>query len=73
MKSDKTYIAVLDYRDGTIKMYTVLNKELEEWKEDDMLTEGVENWLVENTDYSTSNCYFMFSKEPIKILKMKAK
>lgn len=60
------YIAVMDYRDGTIKMYTVHASIIEGWEDD--RTEGVEYWLRENTDYSVDECYFMFSKDPIKII-----
>lgn len=60
------YIAVMDYRDGTIKMYTVHASIIEGWEDD--RTEGVEYWLCKNTDYSVDECYFMFSKDPIKII-----
>lgn len=60
------YIAVMDYRDGTIKMYTVPASILEGWEDD--RTEGIEFYLCENTDYSVDECYFMFSKEPIKVI-----
>lgn len=60
------YIAVIDYRNGTIKMYTVHTSIIEGWEDDH--AEGVQYWLCENTDYSVDECYFMFSKDPIKII-----
>lgn len=64
--SNNIYIAVMDYRDGNIKMYTVSDSILEGWE--DARTEGVEYWLCHNTDYTVDECYFMFSKEPINII-----
>jgi len=54
------YIAVMDYCSGSIKMYT---KECKKgWQ-----TEDIEDWLVEYTDYSNSQCYYMASENPIAI------
>ena len=54
------HIAVMDYSSGTIKMYAPDLK-------GGNAIEEVENWLYENTDYSESQCYYMTSKEEIKV------
>ena len=62
-KSNKVtvHIAVLDYCTGCIKKYT------QEFKEG-CQTKDVEQWLVDNTDYKDSQCYYMASKEPIEVI-----
>ena len=54
------YIAVMDYRDCKIKMYTTQMSP-------DYQTEDVEDWLNNNTDYSGSNCYYMCSSAKIEV------
>ena len=54
------YIAVMDYSDGKVKMYTVQMAP-------DYQTEDVEDWLNNNTDYNDSNCYYMFSSDEIEV------
>ena len=54
------YIAVMDYRDSTIKMYTAQMSP-------DYQTEDVEDWLNNNTNYSDSNCYYMCSTDKIEV------
>ena len=54
------YIAVMDYRDCKIKMYTVQMSP-------DYQTEDVEDWLNDNTNYSDSNCYYMCSTDKIEV------
>ena len=54
------YIAVMDYRDCKIKMYTTQMSP-------DYQTEDVENWLNDNTDYNDSNCYYMCSSDKIEV------
>ena len=54
------YIAVMDYRDSKIKMYTVQMAP-------DYQTEDVEDWLNNNTNYSDSNCYYMCSSDKIEV------
>lgn len=54
------YIAVMDYSDGKVKMYTVQMAP-------DYQTEDVEDWLNNNTDYNDSNCYFMCSSNEIEV------
>ena len=49
-----TYIAVMDYRTASIKLYTVE-------------TDDVEKWLRDNTDYSEDECYYMCSQTPISV------
>lgn len=69
MKSDKTYIAVMDYRNGTINMYTIPNKEIQSLAETskDLYENPVEDWLYNNTDFD-SNCSYMSSDKPIKVI-----
>lgn len=55
------HIAVLDFCTGCIKKYT--QKFKEGWQ-----TKDVEYWLVDNTDYKDSQCYYMASKEPIEVI-----
>ena len=55
------YVAVMDYCSCSIKMYTIERRK--GWQ-----TEEVESWLVSNTDYKDSQCYFMASEEGIDIL-----
>lgn len=54
------YIAVMDYRDCKIKMYTTQMSP-------DYQTEDVEDWLNNNTDYNDSNCYYMCSSDEIEV------
>ena len=54
------YIAVMDYRDCKIKMYTTQMSP-------DYQTEDVEDWLNNNTNYSDSNCYYMCSSDKIEV------
>ena len=54
------YIAVMDYRNSKIKMYTVQMSP-------DYQTEDVEDWLNDNTDYSDSSCYYMCSSDKIEV------
>ena len=54
------YVAVMDYSSGSIKMYTIERRE--GWQ-----TEEVESWLVSNTDYKDTQCYFMCSENEIEI------
>ncbi len=56
----KINIAVIDYRSGSIKMYSPDLR-------DEVQSEDVENWLYENTDYKDSQCYYMFSKDEIEV------
>lgn len=53
-------VAVMDFQSGSIKMYSIERRK--GWQ-----TEDIESWLVSNTDYSDSSCYFMCSEEEIKI------
>ena len=50
----RQYGAVMDYRTSSIKLYTVE-------------TDDVEKWLLENTDYSEDECYYMCSTSPINV------
>ena len=54
------YIAVMDYRDCKIKMYTTQMSP-------DYQTEDVEDWLNDNTNYSDSSCYYMCSTDKIEV------
>lgn len=54
------YIAVMDYRDCKIKVYTAQMSP-------DYQTEDVEDWLNNNTNYSDSNCYYMCSSDKIEV------
>lgn len=54
------YIAVMDYSNSKIKMYTTQMAP-------DYQTEDVEDWLNSNTDYSDSNCYYMCSSDKIEV------
>lgn len=54
------YVAVMDYCSGSIKMYTIERRK--GWQ-----TEEVESWLVSNTDYKDTQCYFMCSENEIEI------
>ena len=54
------YIAIMDYRDCKIKMYTTQMSP-------DYQTEDVEDWLNDNTNYSDSNCYYMCSTDKIEV------
>ena len=58
----KVNVAVMDYSDGTIKMYTIERR-------DNFDTEDIESWLVSNTNYSNSSCYFMWSEKEIQIIR----
>ena len=53
-------IAVMDYSDGSIKMYNIERR-------DNYDTEDIESWLVSNTNYSDSSCYYMYSENEIPI------
>lgn len=50
----RQYVAVMDYRTGSIKLY-------------EAETDDVEKWLLENTDYSEDECYYMCSTTPINV------
>lgn len=54
------YIAVMDYSDCKIKMYTTQMSP-------DYQTEDVEDWLNSNTNYNDSSCYFMCSSDKIEV------
>jgi hypothetical protein len=54
------FISVMDYSSATIKMYTVRMAS-------DYVTEDVEDWLYNNTDYNDSTCYFMASTKEIEV------
>ena len=54
------HIAVMDYSDGSIKMYSIERR-------DDYDSEDIESWLVSNTNYSDSSCYYMYSEKEIQI------
>lgn len=54
------YIAVMDYSDCKIKMYTTQMSP-------DYQTEDVEDWLNSNTNYRDSNCYYMYSSDKIEV------
>ena len=54
------YIAVMNYRDCKIKVYTAQISP-------DYQTEDVEDWLNNNTNYSDSNCYYMCSSDKIEV------
>ena len=54
------YIAVMDYRNCKIKMYTTQMSP-------DYQTEDVEDWLNNNTDYNDSTCYYMCSTDKIEV------
>ena len=54
------YIAVMDYRDCKIKMYTTQMSP-------DYQTEDIEDWLNDNTNYSDSSCYYMCSTDKIEV------
>lgn len=56
----KIHIAVMDYCSGSIKMYSPDLR-------DEVQSEYVENWLYNNTDYKDNQCYYMFSKDEIKV------
>ena len=59
--SELVYIAVMDYSSGCIKMY-------EEYFPKGSQNDDIEDWLYENTDYKSTQCYFMFDTEPIEII-----
>lgn len=54
------YVAVLDYCAGCVKMYTIERRK-------GYQTDEVESWLVSNTDYKNTMCYFMCSENEIEI------
>ena len=56
------HIAVMDYSDSSIKMYNIERR-------DNYDTEDIESWLVSNTNYSTSSCYYMYSENEIPIIR----
>jgi len=55
-------IAVMDYSDCSIKMYNIERR-------DDYNSNDIESWLVSNTNYSDSSCYYMYSEKEISIIK----
>lgn len=55
-------VAVMDYRDGSIKMYDIERR-------DNYDSEDIESWLVSNTNYSDSSCYYMYSEKEIPIIR----
>ena len=63
---NKTYIAVMDYRDGSISLYEVPNKEL---PHDELGCDDVEQWLYDHTNFSYDECCYMCNDRPIKIYK----
>jgi len=56
------HIAVMDYSDGSIKLYDIERR-------DNYDSEDIESWLVSNTNYSDSSCYYMYSEKEISIIK----
>jgi hypothetical protein len=52
----------MDYFGAKIEMHKVL---LPENVDDE--TEYIENWLLTNTDFKQSECYYMFCAEPITV------
>ena len=54
------YIAVMDYSNCKIKMYTAQMSP-------DYQTEDVEDWLNSNTNYNDSTCYYMCSPDKIEV------
>ena len=54
------HIAVMDYSDGSIKMYNIECR-------DNYDSEDIKGWLVSNTNYSDSSCYYMYSEKEIPI------
>ena len=54
------HISVMDYSDGSIKMYDIERR-------DNYDSEDIESWLVSNTNYSDSSCYYMYSEKEIQI------
>jgi hypothetical protein len=55
-------VAVMDYRDGSIKMYVIERR-------DNYDSDEIESWLVSNTNYSDSSCYYMYSEKEIPIIR----
>lgn len=66
---NKTYIAVMDYRDGSISLYEVPNQELNDEFDEEAYENNVEQWLYNHTDFSSDECYYMCNDNPIKIYK----
>lgn len=58
------HVAVMDYQSCSIKMYDIERRD--EYDSDD-----IESWLVSNTDYSDSSCYYMYSENEIPIIRSK--
>lgn len=56
---EKVHIVTLDYSNGSVHFYTV---DLPKCSDEDVLL-----WLETNTDYKEAMCYFMCSRDPIKI------
>ena len=56
------HIAVMDYRDGSIKLYLIQRR-------DGYSSEDIESWLVSNTDYTDSSCYYMYSEKEIPVIR----
>jgi len=54
------YVAVLDYCTLSVKMYEIQRRK-------GYQTDEVESWLVANTDYKDTQCYFMCSENEIEI------
>lgn len=56
------HVAVMDYRDLSLKLYEIQRR-------DNYDSEDIESWLVSNTNYSDSSCYYMYSDKEIPIMK----
>lgn len=56
------YVCVMNYFGAKIELHKVL---LPENVDDE--TEYIENWLLANTDFNQSDCYYMFCAEPITV------
>ena len=56
------HVAVMDYSDCSIKMYDIERR-------DNYDSEDIESWLVSNTNYSDSSCYYMYSEKEISIVR----
>lgn len=58
------HVAVMNYQSGAINLYDIERR-------DDYDSEDIESWLVSNTDYSDSSCYYMYSEKEIPINRSK--
>ncbi len=56
----QVHIAVMDYRTLSIKTYVIQRR-------DSYDSEDIESWLVSNTNYTNSLCYYMYSEKEIPI------